>query len=757
MRSRIEIAEERLEAYLAGAEAAFATVPERMPTRLARDAPLRPGGGLRAGRAVELFEDQARSRALDGAARGLRARGAGYYTISSAGHEQNAVLGALLRPTDPCLLHYRSGALMMARARRGREAGLEVGDPLLDVLLGVCAARDDPVAQGRHKVWGSRALWVPPQTSTVGSHLPKATGLAFAIGRAPALGVDLVARAGLEPDSIVCASFGDASTSHAAALSGIHAARWARRRGARVAVLFVCEDNGLGISVRTPRHWIESSFGGLEQLAYLHASGDVDAIWDVADSAIRLCRDQARPVFLHLDTVRLFGHAGSDVEEAYRTRAEIERDLARDPLLANARRLVETGAARPGELRERLASIRTAVAERAERAAGSEGLASRAQVTAPLAPCEESAIRADARNVPTQGASSTRGDRVRTPRRRTLAGCLNAALADELSRRRELIVLGEDVGAKGGVYGVTAGLQRSFGEARVFDTLLDETAILGVAQGAGLAGLLPVAEIQYLAYLHNALDQLRGEACSLGSLSAGQFRNPLLARIAAFAHPGGFGGHFHNDHGIGALREIPGLAIAAPARGDDAARMLRAGLAMASAGGQVVVFLEPTALYHESDLYEPGDDGWLCDYPAPGQPDSLGLPGAVGLYGPADADLLVVSYANGLRLSLRAARTLAAEDSLALRVLDLRWLAPLPLDAVLEQASGFSRVLVVDECRASGGVADALVAGMVEGGFGGSLARLRAADSYVPLGPAAAHVLVTQEQIVAAARGLARR
>ena len=118
------------------------------------------------------------------AARELRKADQGFYTISSAGHEQNAVLGALLRLTDPCLLHYRSGALMMARSRK-----LPGCDPVLDTLLGLCASSDDPISRGRHKVWGSRALWVPPQTSTVASHLPKAVGMAFAHARARRLGL----------------------------------------------------------------------------------------------------------------------------------------------------------------------------------------------------------------------------------------------------------------------------------------------------------------------------------------------------------------------------------------------------------------------------------------------------------------------------------------------------------------------------------------------------------------------------------------
>src|SRR5439155_7438951 len=180
--------------------------------RLGAGDPLRPGSGLTARQAVELFEDQALSRALDVAARELKRAGRGFYTISSAGHEQNAVVGALLRLDDPCFLHYRSGGLMMARARK-----LSGSTPILDTLLSFCASADDPISQGRHKVWGSRPLWVPPQTSTIASHLPKASGFAFALRQARRLGL----KDELSDDSIVCCSFGDASANHATALSGI--------------------------------------------------------------------------------------------------------------------------------------------------------------------------------------------------------------------------------------------------------------------------------------------------------------------------------------------------------------------------------------------------------------------------------------------------------------------------------------------------------------------------------------------------------
>src|SRR5207245_3680251 len=148
-------------------------------------------------------------------------------------------------------------------------------------------------------------------------------------------------------------------------------------------------------------------------------------------------------------------------------------------------------------------------------------------------------------------------------------------LADALLANPKVLVFGEDVGVKGGVYGVTRLLQRHAGAGRVFDTLLDEQSILGLALGAAVSGLLPVPEIQYLAYLHNAEDQLRGEAASLQFFSTGQFRNPMVVRVAGLAYQKGFGGHFHNDNAVAVLRDIPGLVVAVPARADDAAAMLR--------------------------------------------------------------------------------------------------------------------------------------------------------------------------------------
>jgi len=743
---RVAIVEQGLDSYLETARPAA--------HRLAADAPLRGGSGLTAGRALALFEDQLASRQLDVAARALKKTDRSFYTIGSAGHEDNAVVGARLRIDDPAFLHYRSGAFMMARARQ-----LPGSTPILDTLLGVVASGEDPISQGRHKVWGSRALWVPPQTSTIASHLPKAMGLAFSLSRAKRLGV----ANGLPADAIVACSFGDASANHATALSAINTARYAVRLGLPMPLLLVCEDNAVGISVPTPDGWIASTFGSQPHLAYFRADGEVDEIWDVVGAAIEHVRVARQPAFLHLRTVRLWGHAGSDAEQTYRSIPEIEAIEADDPLLRNARRLVDSGATDPEMLRDLVRETRERVLAVAEEATRRPRLQTTEEVVAPMAPDhpERVAVRA---SIPlaspderTASFGPTLPEAATAPTSRTLAGSLNAAIADELLRRPEVLLFGQDVGRKGGVYNVTSGLQKRFGQARVFDTLLDETSILGIAQGAAHIGLLPIPEIQYLAYLHNALDQIRGEAASLQFFSSGQFRNPMVVRVPGLAYQKGFGGHFHNDNSIGALRDIPGLVIASPARGDDAARMLRGAVAMAIEDGRVVVFLEPIALYHEKDLHADGDGGWLTDYPAP--PATL-LPGDVGLYGATgdDADVLLISYANGLRLSLQAAKRLAEQHDLRARVMDLRWLNPLPTEAIRAHAVEVGTVVVVDECRATGGgVADAIVADLAEQRIGRRLASIRAVDSFVPLGPATSAVLVGVDQVVAASVAAVKR
>jgi len=705
------------------------------------------GTRLTGEQALALFDAQAGSRHLDLAARYLRAEGHGFYTIGSAGHEADAAVGAVLRPSDPALLHYRSGAFYLARA-----AQVPGSQPLRDVLLGLVGASDEPIAGGRHKVFGHHDLAVIPQTSTIASHLPRAVGIAFSIGRGAKLGVSSPWPA----DAITVASFGDASASHSTATGAINAACRTAYQGLPMPLLLVCEDNGLGISVRTPDGWVAAAHSGRPALRYLSADGsDPAACYDAAAEAAAYVRATRSPAFLHLRLVRFLGHAGSDAEVSYRSQAEITADYARDPLLGTARLIVAAGLVSPEQLIGRYEAIRAKVRTIAAEAVTHRGLASRAEVTAPLAPRHPGQVaeRAATAGAPEARESAFGGRPPETAGPLTLADTINRGLADALAAYPELLVFGEDVGRKGGVYGVTRGLARRFGVGRVFDTLLDEQSILGLGLGAGVSGLLPVPEIQYLAYLHNAEDQVRGEAASLQFFSAGQYRNPMVVRVAGLAYQKGFGGHFHNDNAVSVLRDIPGLVVAVPARASDAAPMLRTCLAAAQVDGTVCVFLEPIALYHTRDLHQPGDGAWLASYSGPERWAQEHVPIGRGRSYGRGADLTLVTFGNGVPMSLRVARRLAAAGA-GVRVFDLRWLAPLPAEQLLAEAELTGRVLIVDETRRSGGVSEGVIAELTDAGFRGTIARVTSADSFIPLGDAAAHVLLSEADIDAAARRL---
>ncbi|MFD6396069.1 thiamine pyrophosphate-dependent enzyme [Nocardia sp. NPDC060249] len=683
-------------------------------------------GSIDAAFGVELFESQAASRHLDLTARRLGVARQGFYSIGSSGHEGNAAVAAALRVDDPALLHYRSAAFFVQRCKQ--IPGL---DPIRDVLLGVVAAAADPISGGRHKVIGSAAASIIPQTSTIASHLPRAVGLAFALDRAAKQGISCPWPA----DAVVVCSFGDASANHSTAVGAVNAALHAAHQGVPMPLVFVCEDNGLGISVPTAPDWIERAYGPRPGLTYLAADGcDLPDVLGAAEDAVHLARTWRAPVFLHLRTVRLGGHAGSDVESAYRGPADIAADLARDPLLGTARFLIAAGVD-AGDLRERYERIGARVRETADEVVHEARLDSAAAVIAPLAPTHPTSIRADVtRRGPAPQASDSR---------MTVAQAINHTLGELLATDPDVLVFGEDVGRKGGVYGVTKGLRKRFGARRVFDTLLDEQSVLGTALGTGLAGFIPIPEIQYLAYVHNAADQIRGEAATLPFFSNGQYRNPMVVRIAGLAYQKGFGGHFHNDDSLAALRDIPGLVVAVPARADDAAAMLRTCVSAARVDGRVCVFVEPIALYHTKDLH-PGDEAWLAS------PVTDHIPiGTARTYGDG-TDLTIVTFGNGVPMSLRSANRLAAQG-IHTRVLDLRWLNPLPADDLLHHAEATGRVLVADETRSSGGVSESVYAALIDSGYRGALARVTSADSFVPLGPAADTVLLSEADIEAAA------
>ncbi len=717
------------------------------------DSPVLQGSMLSATAFDELLRSQFISRHLDLMARVLRVQNKVFYTIGSSGHEGNAMVARATRHTDPAFLHYRSGGFMAERFRQ-----LPGMDPVMDSALSFAASKDDPASGGRHKVWGSKPLWVLPQTSTIASHLPKALGTAIAIEQAKRIGHVLP----IPADSITVCSFGDASSNHATAQTAFNAAAWTAYQQLPAPVLFVCEDNGIGISVKTPRDWISANFEHRRDLDYFYADGlDLAHGWADVVRAVEHCRQTRRPTFLHLRTTRIMGHAGTDFEIEWRSLEELVAIESTDPLLKSADIALRSGLYTAESLLELYEATRKRCFDAAEDADRRPRLTSLAEVMAPLAPYSKSAVMLEAsRTDYSEARKKVFGGEEKLPEHQPpkhLAIQINQALHDLMAKYPETLLFGEDVAQKGGVYTVTKGLFKTFSGKRVFNTLLDETMILGLAQGYANMGMLPIPEIQYLAYFHNACDQIRGEAASLQFFSNGQYRNPMVLRIASLGYQRGFGGHFHNDNSITALRDIPGLVVACPSRGDDAAMMLRTLMAMAKVDGRVCAFLEPIALYMTKDLHAAGDGGWLTAYPSPEKAIAFGE-GRV--YASEDGalgdDLVVFTFGNAVPMCLRAQRAWKEALGWSVRVIDLRWLQPLNETFIAEQAKTAKRIMVVDEGRRSAGVGEGIITAIVEAGLGATpLKRVVGADTFTPLAGAAFLVLPGDEEIIAAGKQMA--
>ncbi|BFU46255.1 transketolase C-terminal domain-containing protein [Krasilnikovia sp. MM14-A1004] len=759
-------------------------------SRRTPDEPVRDGADLTGARARQLFDAQLTSRHLDLAARWLRSFNEGFHPVGAAGHEGSAAVAAALRADDPALLHDRSAGFYCARAvavalaspvptgagptPAAGAADDEPGDPYVeaarDVLRSVVASANEPMSGGRHQALGRTDLHIVPTTSAAAGHLPRAVGLAFGLARAD----ELDGVTGPWPaDAIVIASVRAAAVDHADAVTALNDAGRHDHAGQRLPLLFVCEDDGPGRAEGSPTGWVADMLRSRPGLRYTAADGcDLAATYEAAAEAAAWVREHRRPAVLHLSMVPLLRPAGADAGRAAngipaaRTPADrLAEDLARDPLVGAARLLVEAGLAGPDELIARYDEVGWQVRKVAEEVLSEPKLTTAAEVVAPLAPRRPVRVARTVADVAARAAGAGAAARAaafggRVPEENgplTLAQTISAALSDVLLATAGALVFGDAVTARGGT-GITAQLRERFGPARVFDTSGDETSVLGLALGAGLAGLLPIPQIRHLAHLHHAAGQLRGEAATLPFLSAGGLRNPLVVRVAGFAHGQPSGEHVTDDHSVAALRDVPGLVVAVPARPADAAPMLRSCLAAAAVDGSVCVYLEPVALYHTRDLHQPGDNEWLAPYAPPQEWATGHLPiGRARTYPIGSGeDLTILTFGNGVRMSLRVAARLA-QEGYGSRVVDLRWLNPLPTADLVREAAATGRVLIVDETRRSGGVGEGVLAALVDGGFVGAARRIAAADSFIPLGPAAQHVLIGEDAITQGAHALLAR
>lgn len=455
-------------------------------------------------------------------------------------------------------------------------------------------------------------------------------------------------------------------------------------------------------------------------------------------------RTHRRPAFLHMETVRLLGHAGSDMEFNYHTLEKIESLEFNDPLLHSARILIENSVLSATEILNIYERTRSRIEHMSQYAIQQPKLLLPEQIRSVVTAC------ADVRNAPARSDEAKREKifgreyaKLSTPQH--MAKLINYGLADLLLRYPNTLIFGEDVAQKGGVYNVTDGLLSKFGAKRVFNSLLDEQSILGTAIGLAHNGFVPIPEVQFLAYIHNAEDQIRGEASTLAFFSQGQFTNPMVLRIAGLPYQKGFGGHFHNDNSLAVFRDIPGLIIAVPSNGADAVKMMRACVREAYEKGRVVVFIEPIALYMTKDLHQEGDKGWSFAYPDPDEEIEFGKFAVHG----QGKDITILTYGNGYYFSRQAEKILKDQHDIAVKVIDLRWIAPLDANAIAQEVKNDKNILIVDECRKSGSLSESLVSLLVEKlPLIPKIKVIAAHDCFITLGVAAAAGLPSRDEIV---------
>ncbi|TMM17925.1 MAG: tungsten formylmethanofuran dehydrogenase [Actinobacteria bacterium] len=656
------------------------------------------------------------ARVLDQKTWALNRMGKAPFVVSSQGHEgaQVGSAWATRAGVDPVLPYYRDLGVVLA-----------LGMTPYEVLLGVFARPDDPCSGGRQMPnhWGHAGRRIISGSSPIATHLPHAVGMALAAKHA-------------ERDDVVMCYFGDGAASkgdfhESLNFAGIH----------RLPIVFVCENNGYAISVPLSK---ESAVENIAEHAHSYRltgvivdGNDPIDVYAATHSAIRHARKGEGAVLVECKTYRYLGHTSDDDDRSYRTPAEVELWRKKDPLVRMRQYLIEQRLLSERREEELEAEVKAEVedaANRAEAAAASEATTAFTRVWArplgaiPGAPAdlaEPRPPRSDRR--PPAGPGPER----------TIVDALRQAQHDLLAADERVMILGEDVGPRGGVFRATEGLHATFGDARVIDTPLAESSIVGIGIGLALAGLRPIAEIQFADFIHSAFDQIVSEAAKLHYRSNGAFEVPLVIRAP---WGGGVHGALYHSQAVEAFYgHVAGLKVVVPSTPADVAGMLRE----AVADPDPVLFLEHKKTYRL--IKGPVPEG---DWTVP-----IGVAEVVR----EGRDLAIVTYGLHRHLALEAAEALEGEASI--EVVDLRTINPLDRDTVVDSARRCGRVLVVHEDNVSFGVGAevaALVAADAFFDLDAPVRRLAMAD--VPAMPYAAPleaaVSIGTDEILVAARSL---
>ncbi|HJU85828.1 MAG TPA: thiamine pyrophosphate-dependent enzyme, partial [Gemmatimonadota bacterium] len=516
----------------------------------------------------------------------------------------------------------------------------------------------------------------------------------------------------------------------------------------KLPVLYLIEDNGYAISVPVE---VQTAGGSISKLVRTFPSLYVEEVdgcdpvasYEALDRAVAWCRGRSGPALVHARVIRPYSHSLSDDERMYRPDRERDEEAARDPFTTFPRRLVEEGIATEEELQSIREEIDLEIEAATERA-----------IEAPQ-PAPETALRfvysPDVDPTSDAFSSEPRFEGEAT----TMVDLLNAAMKDEMDRDPRILVFGEDVAdasregvlgevkGKGGVFKVTANLQRRFGGIRVFNSPLAEANIVGRAVGMATRGLKPVVEIQFYDYIWPAYHQIRNELAVLRWRSNDDFSAPVVVRVPCGGYLKG-GAIYHSQSGMTLFTANPGLRVVMPATAEDANGLLRTAIRC----DDPVMFLEHKHLYRQA--YNKGR------YPGPGYMIPFGRAARLR----EGSDLTLVTYGATVQRSLVAAKELADREGIETEVLDLRTLSPFDWEAIAASVRRTSKALVVYEDPISWGFGAEIAARVADELFewlDAPVRRVAALDSQVGYAPALEDAILPQvEDIRAGIRELAR-
>ena len=626
---------------------------------------------------LRAFRNMVTSRRIDDREIQLKRQNRIFFQISGAGHEalQTAIAAHMKKGVDWLFPYYRDRALCLGLGLTPREMFLEA--------VGAAA---DPASSGRQMPshWGSARLNVFTTSSPTGSECLPGVGAAEAgrfLLRPDAAAIrDQASHA--SADEVVVVTIGEGATSEGEFWEALNSASTLK-----LPVVFVVEDNGYAISVpvevNTPGGSISRLVRSYPGLFVVEVDGcDYLASYDAFRYAFAYARERKGPALVHGHVVRPYSHSLSDDEKLYRPENERQKDAERDPIVLFEKFLLDEGLATADEIKALRDEIDAEVARAADEALASPQPAAEAVLENVYSPDAD----------PTSSAFDTEDAPAFSGEPTTMVDLVNAALRDEMARDGRIAVWGEDVAdasrvdvlgevkGKGGVFKVTAGLQKAYGNARVFNAPLAEASIVGRALGWAARGLKPVVEIQFFDYIWPAMQQLRDELATVRWRSGGAWKAPVVVRVPIGGYLTG-GGPYHSQSGEVTFAHIPGLRVVMPSNALDANGLLRTAIRC----DDPVLFLEHKHLYrqtHNKGRY-PGRD-FMIPF------------GKAKIVRPGE-DVTVVTYGATVYRSAVAAAALAEETGREAEVIDLRTLAPYDWEAIAASVKKTNRLLVVHE------------------------------------------------------------